>query len=193
MAEFIYLENISETPWKNGGGKTQELIRIPHPLNSNDFIFRISIAQVEASGHFSFFPEIDRILMLLKGSGLLLKMQSQQILLNQPLSPIQFKGEEEIKAEILSGTIQDFNVMTHRKWGQSKILISDLAANDEFLFENERPAFLFIESGELSSDHNIYKAGCLISLKPHEKLSILAKSTTTIIQVIFCPYDKPIP
>lgn len=39
-------------PWKNGGGSTLELFRIPHPQNPDDFIFRISMATVASSGHF---------------------------------------------------------------------------------------------------------------------------------------------
>ena len=41
-------------PWRNGGGTTSEIVVEPGP--GGRFHFRLSIADVEASGPFSGFP-----------------------------------------------------------------------------------------------------------------------------------------
>ncbi|OJT17017.1 hypothetical protein BO221_47220 [Archangium sp. Cb G35] len=56
-------------PWKNGGGVTRELWKLPHPFDPARFLARVSIATVGASGPFSVFPGVDRTLMILEGAG----------------------------------------------------------------------------------------------------------------------------
>jgi predicted kinase len=51
-------------PWRNGGGVTYEVASSPADTDLADFDWRISIAEVEAGGPFSAFPEIDRTIIL---------------------------------------------------------------------------------------------------------------------------------
>lgn len=61
-------------PWKNGGGVTRELVKLPHPTDPARFLARLSIATVATSGPFSAFPGIDRTLLMLEGRGMRLSL-----------------------------------------------------------------------------------------------------------------------
>ena len=52
-----------ERPWRNGGGVTRELASSPEGVD--DFDWRVSIAEVTASGDFSRFPGVDRTIVRL--------------------------------------------------------------------------------------------------------------------------------
>ena len=52
-------------PWKNGAGTTIEIAVFPEQAGLDDFVWRVSRAQVVADGGFSHFAGIDRSLALL--------------------------------------------------------------------------------------------------------------------------------
>lgn len=104
------------TPWKNGGGVTREIACWPQGAGMNDFLWRLSIATVAASGPFSAFPGIDRVITLLDGPGVQLTSDDGAIAhrLDQPLAPFAFPGEASIHGAVLGEASSDFNVMTRR-------------------------------------------------------------------------------
>ena len=53
-------------PWKNGGGVTRELLRLPAG-SGDDWTLRISVADIAADGPFSPFPGITRWFAVLTG------------------------------------------------------------------------------------------------------------------------------
>ena len=59
-------------PWKNGGGVTRELLRLPAD-GSDDWTLRISVADIAADGPFSPFPGITRWFAVLTGAGVRLR------------------------------------------------------------------------------------------------------------------------
>lgn len=106
-------------PWKNGAGSTTELAIFPPGASVNDFVWRLSRAEVKQAGAFSHFAQIDRSLAILSGEGLLLQSDSEQrsahsVSLTQTSLPYQFAGELPIFAELLGGAVLDLNLMTRR-------------------------------------------------------------------------------
>ncbi|MBN0683270.1 HutD family protein, partial [Pseudomonas aeruginosa] len=59
------LSTLPVTPWKNGAGETREIICVPAP--DAPFLWRASIATLQADGPFSPFPGVDRVITLLAG------------------------------------------------------------------------------------------------------------------------------
>ena len=53
-------------PWRNGGGVTRELLAWPDP---HDWLLRVSVADIHASGPFSKFPGVDRWFAVLAGGA----------------------------------------------------------------------------------------------------------------------------
>ncbi len=118
--KYYTKEHFITMSWKNGGGQTVELFRLPQ---SGDFLFRLSMADVKQDGDFSLFPGIDRYLMILKGQGCELIFKDRSTILRPQASPFLFKGEESIFCKLLAGPIQDFNIMINRNWGQVSVEI----------------------------------------------------------------------
>lgn len=106
-------------PWKNGGGSTTELAIFPAGANLDNFVWRLSTAQVATAGPFSYFARCDRSLAILSGDGLILHSDSElrsatSVTLDQSSSPYHFSGETAIHAEIYGSPVLDLNLMTRR-------------------------------------------------------------------------------
>ncbi len=98
--------------WQNGGGITHQLCRQD---DNQGLLWRLSIAEVAADGPFSRFDNIDRIIMLLEGSGFRLHgVGDAPQVLDTPLTPFTFAGETPIHCSLISGAVRDFNLMTRR-------------------------------------------------------------------------------
>ncbi len=105
-----------EVPWKNGGGLTREVFVQWNDTNHTRWDWRISMADVLASGPFSLFPGIDRSIAVLEGRGLRLALSHEPaVILDQSTPPFAFAGEAEVMCEAVHGPTLDLNVMTRRK------------------------------------------------------------------------------
>lgn len=98
--------------WQNGGGITHQLCRQD---DEQGLLWRLSIAEVATDGPFSRFDNIDRVIMLLEGSGFCLHgVGETQQTLATPLKPFAFAGETPIHCTLINGAVRDFNLMTRR-------------------------------------------------------------------------------
>lgn len=101
-------------PWKNGGGITRELAVWPPGASFDDFVWRVSMAEVHQDGPFSSFPGVDRILTLLEG-GLRLTVSGAGVFdLSPQTPPLAFDGDAPASAALATGPVLDLNVMTRR-------------------------------------------------------------------------------
>ncbi len=116
MYRSFDLRDIAPMPWKNGGGMTQEIVSWPPGAGMDDFQWRISVASISADGPFSVFPGIDRIILLLEGSGVRLSSPDQGLdhRLDQRCRPLHFSGDHACECTLLGGDSRDFNVMARR-------------------------------------------------------------------------------
>ncbi|QRF10673.1 HutD/Ves family protein [Klebsiella africana] len=109
----FHFSSLPVTPWKNGGGETREIIRVPAPDPEAPFLWRASIATLQADGPFSPFPGVDRVITLLAGQPLRLCGEN----INQPLTlwqPWAFPGEWALSSVGIVEPGLDFNIMTQR-------------------------------------------------------------------------------
>ncbi|MBP0627992.1 MULTISPECIES: HutD family protein [unclassified Cupriavidus] len=116
MSQYFKLAAIDPTRWKNGGGNTREIAVWPPGAGMDDFVWRLSVADIEADGPFSAFPGIDRQIVLLDGAGVMLRADDGSFShrLVQPGAPFAFSGDTGLQAALLDGATRDFNVMTRR-------------------------------------------------------------------------------
>lgn len=176
-----------DMPWKNGGGTTRELLRLPHPARPDDFALRLSIATVAQGGPFSTFPGIDRTLMLLEGEGMALQFGSgRQATLDQALRPINFAGEEAVDCRLLGGALRDFNVMVARDWARTATRILQLAADESLHWHSEQASWIYVHTGSMRCGSLNVEAAHLLAL-PQGDHSLLAVSATTAIAVSLKP------
>lgn len=98
------------TPWKNGGGTTHEAWRVP--AQGDAFRWRISVADVEASGPFSDFSGYRRSMTLLRGAGFRLQFaDGRETALNEVGDLAQFDGALATHCELLGGPCTDLNLI----------------------------------------------------------------------------------
>jgi uncharacterized protein len=124
---------LAATPWKNGGGTTREIACWPPGAGMDDFQWRLSIATIAASGPFSAFPGVDRIITLLDGPGVRLATRDGAIdhALSRPLEPFSFPGEAAIDSTVLGDASSDFNVMARRSLLRAQLQVLRAPASIE--------------------------------------------------------------
>jgi uncharacterized protein len=113
--KLIDISALPAVPWKNGGGTTRTLAVSPGGAGFDDFVWRVSIADVAQSGSFSLFPDVDRTIVLLEGEGMILRAADGSVhALTTPFEPHSMPGERAIDAELVNGVSRDFNLMVRR-------------------------------------------------------------------------------
>ena len=111
---LVHLLDLPEVPWRNGGGVTREIAAFHDSAVHPDFLWRVSMATVNAPGPFSRFDGVDRSLAVLDGDGIMLEMADGDHVLTQYSPPFAFSGEASVQAEVIGATTCDLNAMTRR-------------------------------------------------------------------------------
>lgn len=106
-------------PWANGRGQTVEMIRVDGP---GGMLWRLSMASVVEEGPFSVFPGIERNLTVLSGPGFDL-VGPGVALRADPLMPVAFSGDIDLRAAGVTGPSEDFNVMTARSLPRPEVAV----------------------------------------------------------------------
>jgi hypothetical protein len=118
-------------PWKNGQGITREIDREPPvgpeagpkagPVAGDNFLWRLSIAEVAASGDFSLFPGYDRTITLIEGAGMRLDFdEAPSKLIDRRHEPFDFSGDWHCRCTLLAGRVRDFNLMVDRRRARAR-------------------------------------------------------------------------
>jgi len=103
--------------WKNGAGWTSEIHKAycDDERDTNDWCWRLSIAEIDEDAPFSAFPSVDRELVLLSGNGLRLRFADGEAReLEPPHGRLRFDGERPAVGELIDGPTRDFNLMWKR-------------------------------------------------------------------------------
>lgn len=134
----VSADEVAPMAWRNGGGRTRELLVWPQAA---DWTLRISVADIEQEGPFSTFPGVDRWFAVLSGAGVQLMGQ----VLRPGDDPIRFDGELAPACALLDGPTQDFNAMHRREHGRLRLV----PAAEPLLPTGVRWLGLFTERGGL--------------------------------------------
>ncbi|MEO7325399.1 MAG: HutD family protein [Dokdonella sp.] len=134
---LIAATDVQRSRWKNGGGWTTEIARSADGA-SEDFRWRISIADIESDGPFSSFPGIARDLLLLQGSGIELDIDdAAPRRMTRRFECVHFNGESKVECRLLAGPTRDFNVMARRDAVRAEVIARPLVG----------PMVIFPEAG----------------------------------------------
>ena len=121
---IIRLADCPPQPWKNGLGSTREIAVHPATAGIDDFVWRVSIAEVDSAAPFSRFPGIDRQIVLLDGAGFTMTMDdSRRHELTRPFEPFAFPGEADVAVALAGGPTRDFNLMVRRARARGAIAV----------------------------------------------------------------------
>jgi environmental stress-induced protein Ves len=111
----VNLSDCPFVPWRNGGGRTRELLAWP---TVSDWLVRVSVAEIEADGPFSPFPGIDRCFAVLEGAGVELALPAGVVQLGPESDALAFAGEDAPACHLLAGPTRDLNLMARRDAGR---------------------------------------------------------------------------
>jgi environmental stress-induced protein Ves len=108
--QIVRKASFTPRPWKNGGGITHEVIRVPS--DGDAFVWRVSVARIDSSGPFSDFAAYNRKMVLLKGDGALLEFaDGRQCALRRAGDLAEFDGALATHCTLLGGPCVDLNLM----------------------------------------------------------------------------------
>jgi len=108
--QIVRKASFTATPWKNGGGITHEVIRVP--AGGAAFRWRVSVAQIDVSGPFSDFAGYRRIMVLLRGRGVRLNFDGAPPTALTDLGDLaEFDGALKTDCCLLDGPCTDLNLM----------------------------------------------------------------------------------
>lgn len=105
---MINAEPIAPQPWRNGGGRTRELLARPAGPN---WRLRVSLADIDAGGPFSSFPGTQRWFAVVQGAGVVLRLDRGDFTLRPGDAPLCFDGAEAPGCTLIAGPTRDLNLM----------------------------------------------------------------------------------
>ena len=115
-------------PWRNGRGTTHEIVR--EPDGAAQFIWRLSLADVPASGPFSAFPGYERIVVLVSGEGFRLDFGPHGRAELTPTSRVaRFSGDWQTQCDLLGAPCSDLSWMVRRADARAEVTVLELAAS----------------------------------------------------------------
>ena len=117
-------------PWKNGLGTTTEIAAFPEGAGLDAFTWRVSMATIGASGPFSAFPGVDRVIVQLEGEPVTLAHEGRADHVLALLVPHRFPGEVATDGRIAEPPARDFNVMVRRDRASAEVVVHQLGPGE---------------------------------------------------------------
>jgi environmental stress-induced protein Ves len=114
----VLLADCPFVPWRNGGGRTRELLAWP---SAQDWQVRVSVAEIEADGPFSAFPGIERAFAVLDGAGVVLSLPGGDVRLGPFDDAVRFDGVAAPMCRLLDGPTRDLNLMVRTAFGRAQM------------------------------------------------------------------------
>ena len=107
----VRLAAIAPQAWRNGGGRTRELLAWP---SADAWSLRISVAEIERDGPFSAYPGVRRWFAVVDGAGVALSFQAGERMCRRGDAPLSFDGGDAPGCRLLDGPTRDLNLMARR-------------------------------------------------------------------------------
>ncbi len=148
-AQVYRAGDLQPAPWKNGGGTTRQVASAPPAAGTSDFDWRISIADVTASGPFSTFPGVERVIVLMGGAGMVLEVDGRIHELTL-FEPFVFSGDADTTCDVAAGPTRDLNVMTRRATVRAEVEVRAVVGSETVDATDADEVVLVVLSGRVS-------------------------------------------
>lgn len=131
---LVSLADCPPQPWRNGGGQTRELLRWP---DGEDWLVRVSVADITRDGPFSAFPGVQRWFAVLEGHGVVLGEAADARTLTTRSAPWPFDGASAPACALVQGATRDLNLMLrpapggHGGAGMVRVHATPVATTDD--------------------------------------------------------------
>ena len=136
------------TAWRNGAGTTAE---IAHEAGDGDrFAWRLSVADVPESGPFSDYAGYERIIAVVEGAGMRLRVgESEPAMLTARSAPYAFSGNMPTVCALLAGPIRDFNLIFDPALVRGAVLSIDIEEETVRLPLPRATVLIYAATGDL--------------------------------------------
>jgi len=104
----VSLADVPWQPWRNGRGRTRELLAWP---DAQDWRVRLSVAEIAEAAPFSAFEGVERWFAVIDGGGVDLRVDGEVHRLLPSTAPLRFSGGAAVDASPIAGTTRDLNLM----------------------------------------------------------------------------------
>jgi uncharacterized protein len=108
MMSIVCADDVPPQPWRNGAGRTRELLAWP---SAADWALRISLADIDADAPFSTFAGVQRWFAVLDGGGVVLRFAAGERRLVPGSAPLCFDGAAAPGCRLIDGPTRDLNLM----------------------------------------------------------------------------------
>jgi uncharacterized protein len=108
LPQQVHADAVPPQPWRNGGGRTRELLTRPA---GPDWKLRISLADIESDGPFSTFVDTERWFAVVQGTGVTLRFANTTHRLIPGSEPFVFDGAAAPDCTLIAGPTLDLNLM----------------------------------------------------------------------------------
>lgn len=153
-------------PWKNGGGVTEELAIAVH---DGAWLWRLSLAEVNASGSFSNFAGYRRTIMVVSGRGMVLEFdQAPDARIDAPYHPHTFEGDWNTRCRLIDGPVKDLNLIWDREQADTRLEVLSLTPIDTVRALSGSSAIIYGLTGSAEID----VSGQRVTLKQADTLQI---------------------
>ena len=102
------LADAAPQPWRNGAGRTRELLAWP---DAAAWQVRVSVAEIDRPAPFSSFPGVERWFTVVDGAGVELRIDGTAHRLEAGAPPLRFDGAASVDGRPLAGPTRDLNFM----------------------------------------------------------------------------------
>ena len=123
---LVDVADAAPMPWKNGGGVTRELLKLPADAGADDWTLRISVADIAADGPFSPFPGISRWFAVLTGAGVRLRWPARAQHVHVGDAPLHFDGADAPDCTLFDGPTRDLNVMVRQRHASVEVTLAGI-------------------------------------------------------------------
>ena len=156
-SSIIRAQDCPPQPWQNGLGTTREIAVHPSGASNDDFLWRVSIAEVDSAAPFSSFPGIDRHIALLAGAGFTMTLDDGRAhALTTPYAPFAFPGEAKVAVTLADGPTRDFNLMVRRAQARGELKVWREQGTHPL---DPTIVLVYAVHGEIETDAGMLRAG----------------------------------
>ncbi|MGB4811404.1 MAG: HutD family protein [Methylophilaceae bacterium] len=190
MINVVIIESRENTrsPWLNGKGFSKNVAIFPDGASINDFVWRLSIAEIDKDCDYSHFERAQRRQILLNGGGLELTLPDKTHTLSLPYQSIDFSGNDDVYCHLLQDACLVLNIMYRSNVAalETKVLRGSWRKQLDHL-----QRIFYIDDGEYelimpNQDNRTLRAGDALLIKSGEPLiEFVAKNQATMIEITF--------
>lgn len=125
----IDADQVAPQAWRNGGGRTRELLARPAGA---EWALRVSLADIDADGPFSAFPNVQRWFAVVQGAGVVLRFAHGERTVRAGDAPLGFDGADAPGCTLTAGPTRDLNLMVRRGVGAMRTVHAGEVWNESF-------------------------------------------------------------